>query len=103
MTLLHVATHHKQLLAVPEQFLYRYSPVVRPEKFHADGTDGENRLTAGMAKVTAGSRWETAKRQESTPVWVLPVPGAPRQVGPHEHQAQGADCGQRVFSWLLLP
>lgn len=53
-------------------------------------------------KVTTGSPWETATRQESTPVEVLPVLKALRQVGPFEHEARKAAWGQRAFSWLLF-
>jgi hypothetical protein len=70
------------------------------EKSHARGREATV-PTAGMARVMAGSPSETAMRQGSTPVEVLPVLKALRQVGPPESEAWGAQ-GQRAFSWLLF-
>jgi hypothetical protein len=54
-------------------------------------TAGKQHLpTAGMAEVKAGSPWETATRQGSTPVEVLAVQKALRQVGLLEPEARGA-------------
>jgi hypothetical protein len=44
--------------------------------------------TAGMAEVMADFPWEKARRQGSTPVEVLPVLKALRQVGPLEREAR---------------
>ena len=54
-------------------------------------TAGKQHLpTAGMAEIKAGSPWETATRQGSTPVEVLAVQKALRQVGSLEPEARGA-------------
>jgi len=54
-------------------------------------TAGKQHLpTDGMAEVKAGSPWEKAMRQGSTPVEVLAVQKALRQVGPLESEARGA-------------
>jgi len=59
------------------------------ENFHASGWE-VTVPTAGMARVMAGCPSETAMRQGSTPVEVLPVLKALRQVGPPEPEARGA-------------
>jgi hypothetical protein len=55
-----------------------------------------------MAEVKAESPWETAMRQGSSRVVVLPVQKALRQVGPLELEARKDRSGQRAFSWLLF-
>ena len=57
----------------------------------------QQRPTASMAEVMAGSPWETARRQGSIPVGAFPVQKALRQVGPLELDARERRLGAAGF------
>jgi hypothetical protein len=88
-------------LAGKRRILYLWRPAVLPGEIPRRRSDGD-KPPDRQQDVMTGSPWETATRLEWQLVWAFPVQEARRQVGPIELQAQDADEGQRVFSWLLF-